>query len=74
MFNKTEYQRNYRKEKLKRIPLEVSHDYYQIIKDHTEKTKESVNGFIKRAINETISHDNSVTAPPDQTPPQTKNN
>ena len=58
MFDKTEYQRNYRKNKLKRIPLEVPHEYYQNIKEHTEKTNESVNGFIKRAINETIERDN----------------
>lgn len=57
MFNKTEYQRNYRKEKLKRISLEVPHDYYNTIKAHTETTHESVNGFIKRAINETIKRD-----------------
>lgn len=59
MFNKTEYQRKYRKEKLKRISLEVPTAYYETIKEHTEKTKESVNGFIKRSISETIERDNS---------------
>lgn len=58
MFDATAYHNNYRKTKLKRIPLEVSHEYYQGIKEHTEKTNESVNGFIKRAINETIERDN----------------
>ena len=58
MFDRTEYNRNYRKEKLKRIPLDVTPEQYKTIKEHTEKTNESVNGFIKRAINETIERDN----------------
>ncbi len=58
MFDKTEYQRNYRKDKLKRISFEVQKEYYEQIKEHTENTNESVNGFIKRAINETMERDN----------------
>ena len=57
MFDRTEYNRKYRKEKLKRIPLNVTWDFYEKIKNHTEETKESVNGFIKRAINEAIEND-----------------
>lgn len=59
MFDKTEYQRNYRKVKLKRIPFDVTIEKYEQIKEHSEKQSESVNGFIKRAINETIERDNS---------------
>ena len=57
MFDKTEYQRNYRKNKLKRISLELPIKDYEVLKDHTETTKETVNGFIKRAIKETIDRD-----------------
>lgn len=58
MFDRAEYQRNYRKNKLKRISLEVPKEYYNKIKSHTETTSETVNGFIKRAIEETIKRDN----------------
>ena len=59
MFDRTEYNRNYRKNKLKRVSLELQNEYYDRIKAHTEETKETVNGFIKRAINETIERDNN---------------
>lgn len=58
MFDRTEYNRNYRKNKLKRIPLSVPIEFYNKIKSHTETTSETVNGFIKRAIEETIKRDN----------------
>ena len=58
MFDKTEYMRNYRKNKLRRIPFEVPIEKYEQIKSHTETTGETVNGFIKRAIDETIENDN----------------
>ena len=57
MFNTTEYHRNYRKEKLKRISLEIQKEFYETIKEHTQTTNETVNGFIKRAIKETIEND-----------------
>lgn len=59
MFDKTEYQRNYRKEKLKRVSLELPKEKYEEVKEHSQGRSESVNGFIKRAINETIERDNS---------------
>ena len=72
MFDKTEYQRQYRKERLKRIGLDVPIDKYNEIKTHTDRTHESVNGFIKRAINEAIEHDSGndyevKTAPREET-------
>ena len=32
-------------------------DNYEKLKEHAEKRNESVNGFIKRAIAETMAHD-----------------
>lgn len=58
MFDRTEYNRNYRKNNRKRIPFDVSIEFYNKIKSHTETTSETVNGFIKRAIEETIKRDN----------------
>lgn len=59
MFDKNAWHREYRKNNLKRISLEVQKDYYETIKEHTETTQETVNGFIKRAIDETIKNDNN---------------
>ena len=64
MFNRNEYQKEYRKNNLKRVSLELPIKDYESIKDHTEQTKESVNGFIKRAINETIERDNTDLGAP----------
>lgn len=48
----------YAKEHLKRIPLDVRKEKYEEIKTHAEKRGEAVNGFIKRAIDETMERDN----------------
>ena len=47
----------YAKKNLKRVPLDVQKDYYDQIKAHAEERGESVNGFIKRAIDETMKRD-----------------
>ena len=52
-----EYLYKYQKDKLKRIPLDVPISDYEQIKAHAETRKESVNGFIKRAITETMERD-----------------
>ena len=57
-FDKNAYSVQYAKEKLKRIPLDVTKEKYKTIKSHAEKRNESVNGFIKRAIDETMNNDN----------------
>lgn len=57
--NRNEYFTNYKKENYKRIPLDVSKEKYEQIKDHATNTKETVNGFIKRAIDETMERDNN---------------
>lgn len=56
--HKKEYIAHYKKEHLKRIPLDVTKDKADQIKEHASKHSESVNGFIKRAIDETIERDN----------------
>lgn len=56
--NKRKYIAKYKKEKLKRIPLDVTLDKYDEIKNHALSRNESVNGFIKRAIDKTIKDDN----------------
>jgi len=57
---KTEYNMQYAKEKLKRIPLDVQKEKYAEIKAHAEKMGESTNAFIKRAIDETMDADGHV--------------
>ncbi len=52
-----EYIYQYAKENLKRIPLDVPKSDYEEIKAHASSNRESVNGFIKRAISETIARD-----------------
>ena len=47
---KTEYNLNYAKTKLKRIPLDIQNEKYQ--------AGESVNGYIKKAIDQRIERDN----------------
>lgn len=46
------------KSKVKRIPLDVSMDFFKTIDMHILTTKEPRNVFIKRAIAETIERDN----------------
>jgi len=49
----------YAKENLKRIPLDVKLSVYCDIQAHAEAHGESLNGFIKRAIMETMERDNA---------------
>lgn len=55
--NQKQSRYNYAKENLKRIPLDVQKSKYEEIKAHADSKGESVNGFIKRAIDETIERD-----------------
>lgn len=54
------YSLQYKKDHIKRIPFDVQIETYEQIKEHVQKTGESVNGFIKRAINETMERDNNT--------------
>lgn len=57
---KKTYDMEYAKTKLKRIPLDVSKSKYDEIKTSAEKANESVNGFIKKAIDMRINSVNSI--------------
>ena len=48
---------NYAKKNLKRIPLDVQKETYEKIKAASEKAGESVNGYIKKAIDERMERD-----------------
>ncbi len=52
--NKTKYNMEYAKSKLKRIPLDVQKEKYDQIKAAADAAGETVNGFIKKAIDERI--------------------
>jgi len=49
----------YAKEKLKRIPLDVQKEKYEEIVAAAQEKGESVNGYIKRAIDERMERDSS---------------
>lgn len=57
---KKQYDIQYAKQNLKRIPLDVPKTIYEEIKAHTEDRSESINGFIKRAISETMERDKTA--------------
>lgn len=54
---KTKYDMKYAKEKLKRIPLDVQKEKYEEIKAAADAVGETVNGYIKRAIDDRIKHE-----------------
>ena len=57
MAGKTEYKNSWQKENLDRINLTVPKGKKDAIKAHAETQGESVNGFIGRAIDETMERD-----------------
>ena len=54
-----DYLYSYQKEKLKRIPLDVPKEKYEEIKAAADSAGETVNGYIKRAIDERMERDNA---------------
>ena len=52
--DKAKYDINNAKAKLKRIPLDVQKEKYEQIKAAAVRNGESVNGYIKKAIDERI--------------------
>ena len=56
---KTLYNIEYAKKALKRIPLDVQKEKYEEIKAAAEAAGESVNGYIKKAIDERMERDGS---------------
>lgn len=59
MVDRKAYINNYKKEKLKRVPLDLTKEKYEEVKEHALNNSETVNGFIKRAIDETIKREKS---------------
>ncbi len=57
--NKRKYIHKYNKENYKRIPLDVTPMMYEEIKTHASSSGESVNGYIKKAIQDRIDKDKS---------------
>ena len=47
---------------IKRIPLDMQISQYEAVQTHAKAHGESVNGFIKRAIQETMMRDNQISA------------
>lgn len=56
---KAKYDIEYAKNKLKRIPLDVQKEKYEEIKAAATAAGESVNGYIKKAVNERMERDNA---------------
>lgn len=54
---KAKYDMQYAKTKLKRIPLDVQKEKYDEIKAAATAVGESVNGYIKKAVEERIERD-----------------
>lgn len=52
--DRKEYLYKYHKEKLKRVPLDVTIEKYEEIKQASDQAGESVNGYIKKAINQRL--------------------
>lgn len=48
----------YKKEKLKRVPLDMKKEKYEEIKISSEKVGETVNGYIKKAIDQRMDREN----------------
>lgn len=57
MIDRNKYINNYKKENYKRFIVELPKEKYSELKNHTQETGESINGFIKRAIDETLHRD-----------------
>lgn len=58
--NKRKYIMEYNKKNYKRVPLDISFKKYDEIKAAAEKCGDSVNGYIKKAIDDRLSKDNML--------------
>ena len=63
MAGKAEYKNKWQKENCDRINLTVPKGKKETIQAHAEAQDESVNGFINRAISETMERDAPAAAP-----------
>lgn len=57
---KAKYDMQYAKSKLKRIPLDVQKEKYEEIKAAADTAGETVNGYIKKAIDERIERESEA--------------
>mgnify|MGYP003303544765 CR=1 FL=1 len=57
--NKKAYNADYAKNNLKRIPLDVQKEKYDEIKAAATASNETINGYIKKAIEERMERDRS---------------
>lgn len=60
MAGKTEYKNNWQKENVDRVNLTMPKGRKEEVKTHAEARGESVNGFINRAISETMERDKAA--------------
>ena len=58
--NKAKYDIEYAKTKLKRIPLDVQKEKYDQIKEYASAAGETVNGYIKKAIDERMEREKNL--------------
>lgn len=56
------YVAKYKADNIKRVPLDMQRTQYEALQAHAQAHGESVNGFIKRAISETMERDNAALA------------
>lgn len=54
------YVAKYKEDNIKRVPLDMQRKLYEVIQAHAKDQGESVNGFIKRAIQEAIERDKVI--------------
>lgn len=59
--NKKRYNAEYAQKKLKRIPLDVQNTKYDEIKAAAESVGETVNGYIKKAIDERMEREGRLS-------------
>ena len=52
-----QYDIEYKKRMLHRVPLDLQKDYYEIVKEKASEAGETINGYIKRAIAERMERD-----------------
>lgn len=61
MAGKTEYKNNWQREKVDRVNLTMPKGRKAELQEYAAQKKESLNGFINRAISETIARDGAET-------------
>lgn len=58
-FNKSAYDIQYKRDNLKRIPLDVPLSEYDLIKQAAQAAGQAVNTYIKQAIRERMNRENN---------------